>query len=378
MLYGVDVHAGYQAGLNFTTLKNQGYTFCTVKLTEGTGFTQSGAKDFVAKSKAAGLITGVYHWLDSSGPGETQARYFYKAACAVNGGTVEGLLIQLDVEDDAYGPHMRAFAAEWNKLSGNHPFIIYSGGWWWPKTGGFNGSTLTPYLWHSHYLTADTDSIPDNPATYVGRIPTDWWTPGYGGWKSATFLQFTSKGDAGGLANKVDLNATKLTVAQLKALCFKPADPTPTPTPPPPAPTPGVTPVSYNEVMRTDAVPNSYGDKATNPTITMETAIRNISADTDQANNAAQATLAQSRGNGGQLSNANDKLDALAVAVGLLATELAVVKAKAAASHAILVNSGGNPETAAILAGVDARITALLTKMAVAAEAGAAIYKTTA
>jgi hypothetical protein len=60
--------------------------------------------------------------------------------------------------------------------------------------------------------------VPDNPAAMAASIPARWWTPGYGGWSRASVMQFTDQGDAGGLANNVDLNATTLTREQLLAL----------------------------------------------------------------------------------------------------------------------------------------------------------------
>jgi GH25 family lysozyme M1 (1,4-beta-N-acetylmuramidase) len=267
MLYGVDVHAGYQAGLNFPLLIKQGYSFCTVKLTEGVGFLQSGAKDFIAKSKAAGLITGAYHWLDSSGDGATQARWFHKHV--VDNGGPAGMLIQLDVEDDGYGPHMTAWTAEWNRLTNSHPFLIYSGSWWWPRTGGFDGSKLTPYLWHSHYLTADTDTVPDDPAAFAARIPADWWRVSYGGWSTPAILQFTSRGDAGALANRVDLNVTRMTREQLLALTGDEDD--------------MLTKDEWATVAKYDALRNGYSDAATNPTIALNTFVFNVARDTAAA-----------------------------------------------------------------------------------------------
>lgn len=216
MLYGVDVHDGYQAGLSFPTLKRQGYTFAAVKLTQGTGYVRDQADEWVRAAAAAGLIPGGYHWLNSE-PGAAQAKWFYRKVRECGG--PQGMLIQCDNEDNATVQVTRDWAAEWAQLSGGHPFLMYTGGWWWPAhLGSFRGVDLTPYLWHSRYAVADTDAVPDDPAAIVAKIPASWWVPGYGGWAQATILQFTSQGDAGGLANKVDLNATRLTLDQLRAL----------------------------------------------------------------------------------------------------------------------------------------------------------------
>jgi hypothetical protein len=214
MLYGVDVHDGYQAGLDFSLLVRQGYAFCAVKLTEGTSYARAAGDDWVRAARAAGLIPGGYHWI-KRGNGAAQAQWFLSKV--KESGGPDGMLIQLDCEDDASFADILDWRDEWNRLTGGHPFLLYTGSWWWSPRG-WSGTTVTPYLWQSHYLTADLDSVPDDPAAFAARIPASWWVPGYGGWPTATILQFTSKGDAGGLANKVDLNVYRGSREQLLAL----------------------------------------------------------------------------------------------------------------------------------------------------------------
>lgn len=215
-LYGVDVHDGYQAGLSFPTLKRQGYSFAAVKLTQGTDYARGQGDDWVRAARAAGLIPGAYHWLNAA-DGAAQARWFWDKLKECGG--PDGVLIQLDCEDNAGPTQIKAWAAEWSRLSGGHPFLIYSGAWWWaPHVGTFRGVDVTPYLWHSHYLAADTDVVPDDPAAFAARIPASWWVSGYGGWPQASILQFTSQGDAGELGNKVDLNVYRGSMAELLTL----------------------------------------------------------------------------------------------------------------------------------------------------------------
>lgn len=216
---GVDVHDGYQAGLDFPTLYRQGYRFAAIKLTQGTGYVRDRADDWIRAARAAGLITGAYHWLTGA-DGAAQARWFFKQLMAAGG--PDGMLIQLDVEDDGYGPQMTAWTREWNRLSGGYPFLIYSGAWWWPRTGGFRGADLTPYLWDSHYLGVDLDTVPDDPAALAARIPASWWLGRYGGWSRAALLQITAKGDAGGLGNNVDIDVYPGSIEQLRATFTRP------------------------------------------------------------------------------------------------------------------------------------------------------------
>jgi lysozyme len=223
VLYGVDVHGGYQAGLDFPTLKRQGYTFAAVKASQGTSFVGPQFADWIRAGRAAGLVMGAYHWIER-GNAAAQCDHFLSVLATVGG--PDGLLIQLDCEDDATWTDVQAWIERWNDRTAGHPVLIYTGAWWWGAAGRrWPGVTLTPYLWDSHYLTADTDGLSDDPAAFAARIPASWWTPGYGGWPAATILQFTSKGDAGKIANNVDLNATKLTRDQLLALTHSPKEP---------------------------------------------------------------------------------------------------------------------------------------------------------
>lgn len=214
MEYGVDVHPTYQRGLSFPLLARQGYGVAVVKATEGIGFVAPNFAAWIAQARAAGLIPGAYHWI-KAGNGAGQAEFFFDTLRSVGGH--EGLLIQLDCEDNASYADVLAWRDRWKALSGEHPFFLYTGGWWWlPR--GWNGPNVTPYLWTSHYLSADADTVADDPIAFANRIPASWWAPGYGGWPRATGVQFTSKGDAGTLGNNVDLNAFDLTRNQLLAM----------------------------------------------------------------------------------------------------------------------------------------------------------------
>ena len=224
MLYGVDVHAQYQAGLDLAKLKAEGYTFFVTKSSEGlhippiAGSSAEFRRRYLAwieQARAVGMVPGLYHWIDSSAPGSDQARFFHKLV--VEAGGPAGMLIQLDCEDDASYQQLLDFTTTWVQLSAGHPFLLYTGKWWWGPRG-WNGTAITPYLWDSHYLTADADTVSDDPAVFAARIPSSWWAPGYGGWGSPAILQFTSRGDAGSLGNNVDLNVFRGSLADLAVL----------------------------------------------------------------------------------------------------------------------------------------------------------------
>lgn len=233
-LYGVDVHAQYQAGLDIAQLKAEGYSFLVTKASEGVHIPPLNGSSaafkarylsWVAQTRAQDMTPGLYHWIDSSAGGAAQARYFYRLVVEAAG--PGGMLIQLDCEDDASYQQLLDWRDEWVQLSAGHPFLLYTGGWWW-RQRGWDGAALTPWLWDSRYLTADADTISDDPAVYAARIPERWWTPGYGGWPSAAIMQFLSRGDAGSLGNNVDLNVLGGGQELLATLTGGQADMTPT------------------------------------------------------------------------------------------------------------------------------------------------------
>lgn len=224
MLFGVDIHARYQGSINLALLRDQGYSFMCTKASEGTSIPSAAGLTsaqfavrfltWIEQARALGLVPGLYHWL-KAGHGKLQAQFFH--ALVQRAGGPRGMLIQLDCEDNATYADVLDWAQEWRELSGGHPFLLYTGSWWWAPRG-WDGNKVTPYLWHSHYLSADADVTQDDPAAFAARIPASWWTPGYGSWPTATVLQFTSRGDAGGLGNNVDLNAFRGTREDLLAL----------------------------------------------------------------------------------------------------------------------------------------------------------------
>ena len=77
------------------------------------------------------MIPGAYQFL-RDGDGAAQARHLYDRVHRLGG--PDGRLIQLDCESDGYGPEMTAWASEWRQLTGGHPFLVYSGAWWWRST----------------------------------------------------------------------------------------------------------------------------------------------------------------------------------------------------------------------------------------------------
>lgn len=227
MLNGVDIAGSYQAGFSVAQAKREGFSFVACKVTEGLSLGQpwdatnkQWANRWISDCFSQDVVPGAYHWL-KNGNGAAQADYFLNELNKITGRGAEGVLIQLDDEDNADIATYADFVHEWNRLTGGHPYINYTGKWWWDAPGrGWNGAFFTPYLWDSHYLWDASVNLSraGTPHELVPQVPSNWWTTTYGNWRSCTFLQYTSRGSAGGVINNVDLNLFNGSLDDLKTL----------------------------------------------------------------------------------------------------------------------------------------------------------------
>jgi hypothetical protein len=205
-IFVVDI-SGHQDAFDAARAGREGYAAVICKATEGRTYNDPRFDTFIPQIKAAGLIPGAYHFL-RAGDGAAQARAFH-ARVTAHGGP-GGFLCACDNEQDATLAATKAFFAEWARLSGNHPLMMYSGSWWWTSRG-WNGPSLTQYLWDSRYVSGSGVG-----SDLYTKVPASWWTPGYGGWGTATLLQFSSKATVAG--QPVDVSAYRGTYGQLLAL----------------------------------------------------------------------------------------------------------------------------------------------------------------
>lgn len=198
---------------------NEGFSAVFCKATEGVTYRDPRFDSFIPQVTAAGAIPGAYHFL-RAGDGAAQARAFHTRIRS-HGGPA-GWLCACDNEADASWSTTMAFFAEWNRLTNHHPLIMYSGAWWW-KPRGWNGSSLTQHLWHSRYVAGTGTAT-----SLWAKAPTSWWAPGYGGWPTATLLQFTSTARVAG--QLVDVSAFRGDRAALLHLAGVTRHTAPTPT----------------------------------------------------------------------------------------------------------------------------------------------------
>lgn len=152
---GVDVSA-YNPRVDWTALHRDGVRFAWVKASEGTTWSSPRFTAQWAGARAAGLLTGAYHYArPANSPGAAQARHFVRTggAWTADGRTLPGAL---DLErntgtagggDPCYGltptrmvAWIRDFVTTYRDLTGRAPVIYVQTPWWIECTG--NDTTL--------------------------------------------------------------------------------------------------------------------------------------------------------------------------------------------------------------------------------------------
>lgn len=187
---------------------SEGYAGVWMKATEGTTFRDGMFDAFSGQAIAAGAVPGAYHYL-RSGSGRAQCDVFYNRIR--DHGGPDGWLAACDNEADASWQTTVDFFARWRELAGDHPLFMYSGNWWW-SVRGWNGASLTPYLWDSRYVSGGGYG-----SALYGQVPDSWWASRYGGWGGVTVLQFASSATVAG-RSPIDVNAFRGSVNDLRAL----------------------------------------------------------------------------------------------------------------------------------------------------------------
>lgn len=199
--------SNHQGGISIEQIVAEGYSAVICKASEGATFRDGWFDRFIPQVKSAGAIPGAYHFL-RAGDGAAQARILHGRV--TDHGGPSGFVCACDNEADADWDTTVAFTRAWYELSGCHPLLMYTGGWWW-RPRGWPGAELTPYLWHSHYVTGSGYG-----SDLYGQVTDAHWMPGYGGWSEATILQFSSFARVAG--QSIDANAFRGSREQLLAL----------------------------------------------------------------------------------------------------------------------------------------------------------------
>jgi len=184
-LSGIDV-SHHQGSIDWAQVAGSGRTWAFAKATEGVSLRDPRFAQNWAGMARVGLIRGAYHFLSPTSDPAAQARAFVNVT-----GNPNGSLCALDVETTASGGHptsaqAHAFTAEFRRLTGGHPLLVYTGRWYWRDIlKDPHGADIGP-LWHSAYSGSP------------GAL--------YGGWDRFTMWQYTSSGICPGVAGHCDLN----------------------------------------------------------------------------------------------------------------------------------------------------------------------------
>lgn len=216
VLYIVDAHLTYQAGLSIPTVASEGYSGLLVKASQGvTGYlAPTGFETWIAEARTAGMVPGAYHWLNSTS-GAAQANRFLDRLDSVGG--ADGMLCAVDCEDSSNPASLGVltdFIDTFQTRTGGHPLLVYSGNWWW-ESRGWDISGLGVHLWDSRYVSGSGTG-----SALYGQVPGSWWTPRYSGITRATLLQYTSTASVAG--QSVDVSAFEGTMDDLRLLAATP------------------------------------------------------------------------------------------------------------------------------------------------------------
>lgn len=213
---GIDLsNHNYQRQVpDFEKVKDAGYSFVVIKLTEGVNYIDPAALEMAQAAKAAGLLISYYHFATPGGSkvsggykawwdAEDEARDFVKALGDM---PAPDLCVALDFEwskdhleavgmDDP--EKLTRWAVEWlqyvEEAIGHRP-MFYTYPNYMGRLDLPNAELSRSALWLSHF-TNDLNRPP--------KFEEEW------GWDSYTVWQWTSKGEVPGLEGDTDLNTAE-------------------------------------------------------------------------------------------------------------------------------------------------------------------------
>lgn len=193
MIFGVDVHPQFQAGLDIERVRSEGFDFLAAKVSQGT--TTYNSMDWLRRGQECGLLCLGYHYLE---PGNevAQARVF---AAQLRAAGVPGMLdaeYPLANGDTLTVPGIRSFLTAVRSFGGQVP-LVYLPHWYWQRMGSPDLSGL-PGLWASSYVTGSGFA-----SDLIESVTPRYWAS-YGHLPVAV-LQFTDEGLVAGQSIDVDV-----------------------------------------------------------------------------------------------------------------------------------------------------------------------------
>lgn len=227
--------------------------FVVHKATQGTNFVDNTFRTRIKRfRKETNVVFGAYHWL-MKGNGAAQARFFIKTVKSANGGTLDGVMMVVDVEAttwiknaNAQFNDLEAFYDEFYRLT-NRTLVVYTSPGYWNKMIASAAKNKRPrphknripntVLWQAYWVVSSKGrDLKDTPPP-ANNSPA--WVPlqGKAGYRDLAMLQTLKLVRING-KGKYDGNVSKQSKAYLRSLTRegKPEDngsgnpPTPCPT----------------------------------------------------------------------------------------------------------------------------------------------------
>lgn len=216
MIFGVDIHPRYQAGISIEQIHREGISFMACKVSEATAVYDSQA--WLRRGKAAGMLCLGYHYL-RPGNEVQQAHVFAEQLLRAD---VPGMLDAEALSSDGSTATLtvsgiRRFLDACRARGVRVP-LLYLPRWYWQRMGSPQLSGLPP-LWASSYPTTRSDIVSE----LYRSVTNDRWFA-YGGLQTAV-LQFSDRARVAG--QQIDANAFRGTFAEFASLIGEDDMPTP-------------------------------------------------------------------------------------------------------------------------------------------------------
>jgi lysozyme len=199
-LRGIDV-SHWQGTINWTSVKDAGYTFAFCKATEGLTFKDPRFAANWSGMKAVGLIRGAYHFGRPGKDPVAQADFFVNTVRPVSGDLQ--LVLDLEATDGKTPAQVWAWTQAFHgrvKSRTGRPGIIYTGYYFWRDSVGNPTNNLNCPLWLAYWGTG-------NPDDFVPQAWSKW-----------SFWQYSSTGSVPGISGNVDLDNFSSSLETLKKL----------------------------------------------------------------------------------------------------------------------------------------------------------------
>ena len=198
---GVDV-SEFQGSINWTSVHNSGRDFAITRVSDGTGHLDPTFKANWAGIKAAGMVRGVYQFIEGTESGTAQADLLLQQVGTLEAGDLPPMA-DVEVLDGASGSELVSTVAAWvaeiKAKTGRTPMIYTAPGFWngLPNTGQFASEVLVVANWQV--------SCPDTPTP---------WTS----WKFWQYDDGQTTPDVPGISGAVDKDKFNGSLAQLQAI----------------------------------------------------------------------------------------------------------------------------------------------------------------